>query len=143
MAPFLNYTLREPVGVVGAIVPWNFPLQTRGVEGGAGAGVRLLGGAEALGADAAHRAEAGARSAMEAGLPEGVLNVVTGYGADRRRGAGAAHGRGQDQLHRQHAHGAAAAGKRRGESNLKRREPGAGRQVAQHHFSGLPTWRRR
>jgi len=26
--PFLNYTLREPVGVVGAIVPWNFPLQT-------------------------------------------------------------------------------------------------------------------
>ncbi|MYH08826.1 MAG: aldehyde dehydrogenase family protein, partial [Gemmatimonadales bacterium] len=24
--PFLNYTLREPVGVVGAIVPWNFPL---------------------------------------------------------------------------------------------------------------------
>ena len=25
--PFLNYTLREPVGVVGAIVPWNFPLQ--------------------------------------------------------------------------------------------------------------------
>ena len=26
--PYLNYTLREPVGVVGAIVPWNFPLQT-------------------------------------------------------------------------------------------------------------------
>ena len=25
--PFFNYTLREPVGVVGAIVPWNFPLQ--------------------------------------------------------------------------------------------------------------------
>ena len=25
--PFLNYTLREPVGVVGAIVPWNYPLQ--------------------------------------------------------------------------------------------------------------------
>ena len=25
--PYLNYTLREPVGVVGAIVPWNFPLQ--------------------------------------------------------------------------------------------------------------------
>jgi len=25
--PFLNYTLREPVGVVGGIVPWNYPLQ--------------------------------------------------------------------------------------------------------------------
>jgi aldehyde dehydrogenase (NAD+) len=25
--PYLNYTLREPVGVVGAIVPWNYPLQ--------------------------------------------------------------------------------------------------------------------
>ena len=25
--PYFNYTLREPVGVVGAIVPWNFPLQ--------------------------------------------------------------------------------------------------------------------
>ena len=31
--PFLNYTLREPVGVVGAIIPWNFPLSMAAWKG--------------------------------------------------------------------------------------------------------------
>ena len=37
---FLNYVLREPLGVVGQIVPWNFPLMFMQLEDGAGAGRR-------------------------------------------------------------------------------------------------------
>ena len=35
--PFLNYTLREPIGVCALIVPWNFPLLLAGVEARPGA----------------------------------------------------------------------------------------------------------
>ena len=41
------YTRREPVGVVGPIIPWNFPLLMRGVEAGPGAGGGQHRGAEA------------------------------------------------------------------------------------------------
>ncbi len=77
--PFLNYTLREPVGVVGAIVPWNFPLQTAAwkVAPALACGCSVvLKPSELTPLDALKLAEIG----MEAGLPEGVLNVVTGYG---------------------------------------------------------------
>ena len=46
-AKFLAYTLREPVGVVGQIIPWNFPLHDGFVETRPGAGNRLLRGSEA------------------------------------------------------------------------------------------------
>ena len=52
-AKYLAYTLREPVGVVGQIIPWNFPAADGGVEAGPGAGDRLHGRAEAGRADAA------------------------------------------------------------------------------------------
>ena len=68
--PFLNYTLREPVGVVGAIVPWNYPAADRRVESGAGAGLRLLRRAEAFRDDAAHRARSWPRSAWRPGCPK-------------------------------------------------------------------------
>ena len=55
--PFFNYTLREPVGVVGGDRAMEFSSADRGVEDCAGAGVRLLGGAEAFRADAAQCAE--------------------------------------------------------------------------------------
>ncbi|HUB34724.1 MAG TPA: aldehyde dehydrogenase family protein, partial [Bryobacteraceae bacterium] len=77
--PFLNYTLREPAGVVGAIVPWNFPLQTAAwkVAPALACGCSVvLKPSELTPLDALKLAEI----AMEAGLPEGVLNVVTGYG---------------------------------------------------------------
>jgi aldehyde dehydrogenase (NAD+) len=78
--PFLNYTLREPVGVVGAIVPWNFPLQTAAWK---------VAPALACGCSVVLKpsewtplnALKFAAIAAEAGLPEGALNVVTGYGA--------------------------------------------------------------
>ena len=50
-----TYTLREPVGVVGAIVAWNFPLLLASLEAGPGAGLRQHRGAEAGRADAADR----------------------------------------------------------------------------------------
>ncbi|MBZ5624311.1 MAG: aldehyde dehydrogenase family protein [Acidobacteriia bacterium] len=78
--PFLNYTLREPVGVVGAIVPWNFPLQIAAwkVAPALACGCSVvLKPSELTPLNALRLAEI----AMEAGLPEGVLNVVTGYGA--------------------------------------------------------------
>ncbi|HWC99490.1 MAG TPA: aldehyde dehydrogenase family protein [Candidatus Sulfopaludibacter sp.] len=76
---FLNYTLREPVGVVGAIVPWNFPLQIAAwkVAPALACGCSVvLKPSELTPLNAVKLAEI----CTEAGLPEGVLNVVTGYG---------------------------------------------------------------
>jgi aldehyde dehydrogenase (NAD+) len=78
--PFLNYTLREPVGVVGAIVPWNFPVMLAAwkIAPALACGCSVvLKPSEMTPLGALRLAEC----ASEAGLPEGVLNVVTGYGA--------------------------------------------------------------
>src|SRR5450755_2071731 len=72
--PFLNYTLREPVGVVGAIVPWNYPLQlaTWKVAPALACGCSVvLKPSELTPLNALRFAEI----AMEAGLPEGVLKI--------------------------------------------------------------------
>jgi aldehyde dehydrogenase (NAD+) len=77
--PFLNYTLREPVGVVGAIVPWNYPLQLAvwKVAPALACGCSVvLKPSEMTPLTALKLAE----YCTEAGVPEGVLNVVTGYG---------------------------------------------------------------
>ena len=89
--PYLNYTLREPVGVVGAIVPWNYPLQLAvwKVAPALACGCSVvLKPSEMTPLTALKLAEL----CMEAGVPEGVLNVVTGYGAT----AGEALGRHMD-----------------------------------------------
>jgi aldehyde dehydrogenase (NAD+) len=87
--PFLEgytaLTLREPHGVVAGIIPWNYPLQIL---------ARVAGAALAMGntlvvkpaEDASLTTIRIAELALEAGVPEGVFNVVTGYG----REAGAA-----------------------------------------------------
>lgn len=71
---------RQPVGVVGAIVPWNFPLMIGAWKLGpalaAGNSV-ILKPAETASLTLLRLAEL----AAEAGLPDGVLNVVTGDGA--------------------------------------------------------------
>src|SRR5262249_9056874 len=79
--PFLNYTLREPLGVIGAIIPWNFPLllAARKVAPALTAGnVVVLKPPE----EAALSSLELARAIAEAGLPPGVLNVVTGIGEE-------------------------------------------------------------
>ncbi len=75
----LTYTVREPLGVVGAIIPWNFPLMI---------GMWKLAPALACGCTVVLKpaeltpltALRIAELAMEAGFPPGVLNVVPGFG---------------------------------------------------------------
>jgi acyl-CoA reductase-like NAD-dependent aldehyde dehydrogenase len=76
---FLNYTLREPVGVVAAIVPWNYPLQIAvwKIAPALAAGCSVVLKPSELTPLTALRLS---ELALEAGVPEGVLNVVTGYG---------------------------------------------------------------
>ena len=77
--PYLNYTLREPMGVVGAIVPWNYPLllATWKIAPALACGCSIvLKPSEMTPLTALKLAE----YCLEAGIPEGVVNVVTGYG---------------------------------------------------------------
>jgi aldehyde dehydrogenase (NAD+) len=77
--PFLNYTRREPIGVCGAIIPWNYPLQMAAWKVApalACGNTMVLKPAEQTPLTALELA----RAAQEAGLPAGVLNVVPGYG---------------------------------------------------------------
>lgn len=78
-AKFLAYTRRDPIGVVGQVIPWNFPLLMAAWKLGpalATGNTIVLKPAEQTPLSAIRLAEL----ALEAGLPEGVLNVVTGYG---------------------------------------------------------------
>ena len=77
--PFLNYTLREPVGVVGIITPWNFPLSLAAWKVApalATGNAVVLKPAEQTPLTALRLGEL----AAEVGFPEGVLNVVPGFG---------------------------------------------------------------
>ncbi len=77
---FLAMTLREPVGVVGLITPWNFPLMAAvsklGPALAAGCTV-ILKPAEQTSMTALRLGEA----ILEAGIPAGVVNIVTGLGS--------------------------------------------------------------
>ncbi|MGE3744658.1 MAG: aldehyde dehydrogenase [Sphingomonadaceae bacterium] len=76
-----SYTVREPVGVVGAITPWNYPIIMAAwkVATALAAGCTIvLKPSELTSLTALRMAEL----ALEAGVPEGVFNVVTGYGAE-------------------------------------------------------------
>jgi acyl-CoA reductase-like NAD-dependent aldehyde dehydrogenase len=73
------YTLREPVGVVGQIIPWNFPLQM--------AAWKLAPALACGNTDILKPAEQTPLTALrlgelicEAGFPEGVVNIVPGFG---------------------------------------------------------------
>ena len=78
-ATYLDYTLREPMGVVGQIIPWNFPLLMVAWK---------LGAALACGNCVVLKpAEQTPLSALllgkllcDAGVPDGVVNIVTGFG---------------------------------------------------------------
>ena len=92
--PYLDgytvYTLREPHGVTGHIIPWNYPMQIIGRSVGAALATGnacVLKPAE----EACLTALAFAEIARQAGLPDGALNVVPGRGASAGA-ALAAHG---------------------------------------------------
>ena len=81
LAGYTVFTLREPHGVTGHIIPWNYPMQIigRSVVGALAAGnAAVVKPAE----EASLTALAFARIADEAGLPAGALNVVTGTGEE-------------------------------------------------------------
>jgi acyl-CoA reductase-like NAD-dependent aldehyde dehydrogenase len=77
----LNYTLREPVGVVGALAPWNSPLLLASLK---------LAPAVAAGNTVVIKPSEHASASLlelmplveEAGFPPGVVNVVTGLGSE-------------------------------------------------------------
>ncbi|MGH9510893.1 MAG: aldehyde dehydrogenase family protein [Terriglobales bacterium] len=76
---YFAYTLREPVGVVGQIIPWNFPLLMAAwkLAPALAAGCTVvLKPAEQTPLSALRLGEL----AMEAGFPDGVLNIVPGFG---------------------------------------------------------------
>ncbi|WP_257350959.1 aldehyde dehydrogenase family protein [Pseudalkalibacillus decolorationis] len=78
--PFLNYTRHEPVGVVGQIIPWNFPINMVSwkVAPALAAGCTVvLKPAEQTPLSALYFAEL----VEKAGFPPGVVNIVPGYGA--------------------------------------------------------------
>ena len=95
----LSLALREPIGVAGQIIPWNYPLLMAAWK---------LAPAICAGCTMVLKpAEQTPLTVLElaahfeaAGLPPGVVNIVTGYGADRR-GARRASRRRQDRVHRQ------------------------------------------
>jgi acyl-CoA reductase-like NAD-dependent aldehyde dehydrogenase len=77
---YLTYTLREPVGVVAAIVPWNFPLLLTSWK----VGPALACGNTVIIKPASQTpltAIALAELAAEVGIPPGVINVITGPGS--------------------------------------------------------------
>jgi aldehyde dehydrogenase (NAD+) len=77
----LNYTLREPLGVVGAITPWNSPLLLTSMKI-----APALAGGNTIVIKPSEHTSASLLEMMplieEAGFPPGVVNVVTGFGAD-------------------------------------------------------------
>ena len=78
-ANFHSYTLREPVGVVGQIIPWNFPLLMAAWK----LGPALTTGNTVVLKPAEQTPLTALRLAgllAEAGVPDGVVNVVTGFG---------------------------------------------------------------
>ncbi|WP_289137982.1 aldehyde dehydrogenase family protein [uncultured Brevibacillus sp.] len=75
-----NYTLREPIGVIGAIVPWNFPLMLamwKLAPALAAGNTIVIKPAEQTPISMLELAKV----FQEAGIPDGVINVVPGYGA--------------------------------------------------------------
>src|SRR3982751_4238913 len=90
-----NYTLREPIGVCGQIIPWNFPLLMAAwklAPALAAGNTIVLKPAEQTPLSALELA----KLIQEAGFPEGVVNIVTGYG--ETAGAALASHKGIDKI---------------------------------------------
>ncbi len=139
----LSYVLHEPLGVIGAIVPWNFPLHMamwKVAPALAMGNSVVLKPAELSSMTALYTA----LLALEAGLPEGVWNVVTGLGTE----AGDALSRHMD-VDMIAFTGSGPVGRQllraSADSNLKRVSLELGGKSPQIVFAdcGRPLWRRR
>ena len=129
--PGLDLTLREPIGVVGLIVPWNFPLLMASWK----VAPALAAGNTAILKPASYSPLTAIRLgelALEAGIPAGVLNVVTGPGRLGRRVHRGPSGHRQGRLHRRDDDrpGDHAAGRGQREEDLAR----ARRQEPEHRL---------
>ena len=78
---FLDFTVREPIGVSAQIVPWNYPIQigARGVAPALAAGCAVV---LKPSSEAPMTALRLGEIALECGLPPGALNVITGTGSE-------------------------------------------------------------
>ena len=136
-APGFDFTLREPIGVVGMIVPWNFPQNMAAWKLGpalATGNTCILKPASWTPLSAIRLAEL----ALEAGFPPGVVNVVTGPGGTVGAALAAHPGRWQGRVHRrdrdrpgdhaagrgQHQTDLARAWRQEPQPRLRRRGPG-------------------
>ena len=138
-AGYTVLTIREPHGVTGHIVPWNYPMQIFG---------RSVGAALATGnacvvkpaEDACLSVLRVAELAAEAGLPAGALNIVTGYGHEA--GAALARHPGIDHIS---FTGSPETGKlvdADGRGEPRARHAGTGRQVAANRVRRCRSRRR-
>ena len=136
----LNYTSREPLGVVGAITPWNSPLTLTTSKLAPALCVGntvVIKPSEYTSATVLRLAEL----VIEAGFPPGAVNIVTGFGVEAGQAAGRSPCPGQDLVHRQHGHGRAHrvfSGR-----PVHRVHPGTRRQIAQHRVRGRQYRERR
>jgi aldehyde dehydrogenase (NAD+) len=89
--PYFTYTRKEPIGVVGQIIPWNYPLAMLAWKWGpvlASGCTSVVKPAEQTPLTALYVASL----AKEAGVPAGVLNVVTGFGPTAGQAISSHHG---------------------------------------------------
>ena len=115
----LGLIVREPIGVVGAVLPWNFPIMMAAWKAApalAAGNSMVIKPAELTSLSTIRMAEL----AAEAGLPDGVFNVVPGPRRDGRPGARAPHGRRHGVVHGLDRGRPPTSCATRAESNLKR-----------------------
>ena len=126
---FLDYTVREPIGVSAQIVPWNYPIQigARGVAPALAAGCAVV---LKPSSEAPMTALRLGEIALACGLPPGVLNVVPGTGSEA--GAALASHPGINQLTFTGSVDVGIAGREDGGRERRAGRDGARRQVAEH-----------
>ena len=125
--------VREPVGVVGMITPWNWPLNQIACK----VAPALAAGCTMVLKPSEYtptRRSSSPRSCDEAGVPKGVFNLINGLGAEVGAAMSAHPGIDMMSFTGSTRAGIDVVAARR--ADRQARDAGAGRQVAQHHPGG-------